>query len=232
LDEGDEQTKKFMNLIQKEIAAYTGNNSIDVRLRGKEDKSFTAWISLKEGKSGELKFYDSYPGEVLKNSNPKIGAFTLVSPEDKRVARVSRDSDGARLYQILNESCTIKFNWKVGDRDCSITLKISRRNDGKGNDNDYDVVCTDYSKDLNFDDLEKNKAVKIKIGYYENKNFDKYNDMTLAKLSSLASNLQRFEGEVVTINPSTDGEKSSLPSTVMENVSALKCSKCHEPALS
>ncbi len=31
---------------------------------------------------------------------------------------------------------------------------------------------------------------------------DKYNDMTLAKLVSLASNLQGIEREVITINPS------------------------------
>jgi len=200
LDVNDEETKKFVNSIQKGLAAYTGNDSVDVRLRGKEDKSFTAWVLSK----GELNFDNSFPGEVLKDSNPKIGAFTLVSPEDKRVARVSRGADGERLYQILNESCTIKFNWKVGDRDCSITFTISRRDDGKGNDNDYDVVCTGCSEGLNLDDLKKNKAVKIKIGYYENNKFDKYNGMTLAGLASLAQNLQGVEAsEVVTINPPT-----------------------------
>ncbi|APR99112.1 hypothetical protein [Wolbachia endosymbiont of Folsomia candida] len=200
LDIKDQKTQEFVNSIQKGLAEYTGNDSVDVRLRGKEDKSFTAWVSLKDGKEGELKFDNSFPGEALKNSNPKIGAFTLVSPEDKRLARVSQNDDGVRLYQILNGSSTIKFNWKVDDRDCSITFTISRRDDGKGNDNDYDVVCTDMGDNTSFDDLKKNEAVKIKIGYYENKNFDKYNDMTLTKLALLDRNLQGVEASEVLTN--------------------------------
>lgn len=193
LSDNDEETKKLLSVIRKGIAEYTGNDSVDVRLRGKEDKSFTAWVSLKEGR-GELKFDNSFPGKALKDSNLKIGAFTLVSPEDKRLVRVSQSDDDVRLYQILNESCIIKFNWKVGDRDCSIALNIS----GNGN-----IFCTDLSDNISPEDFEENKAVKIKIGYYENKKMDKYNDMTLAKLVSLASNLQGIEREVITINPST-----------------------------
>ena len=131
----------------------------------------------------------------------------MVSPEDKRLVRVSQNDDGVRLYQILNESLAIKFHWKVGDRDCSITLNIS----GDGN-----VFCTDLSGNTSLEDLEKNKAVKIKVGYYENKEMDKYNDMTLAKLASLASNLQGIEREVLTINPST-GVTSASAQNVSES---------------
>ncbi|MBR9983287.1 MAG: hypothetical protein MUP48_05110 [Wolbachia endosymbiont of Homalodisca vitripennis] len=206
LSDNDEETKKFLSVIRKGIAEYTGNDSVDVRLRGKEDKSFTAWVSLKEGR-GESKFDNSFPGKALKDSNPKIKAFTLVSPEDKRLVRVSQSDDGVRLYQILNDSCIIKFNWKVGDRDCSIALNIS----GNGN-----VFCTDLSDNISPEDFEENKAVKIKIGYYENKKMDKYNDMTLAKLVSLASNLQGIEREVITINPST-GVTSASAQNVSES---------------
>ncbi|WP_246209938.1 hypothetical protein [Wolbachia endosymbiont of Atemnus politus] len=134
MDTSDEETKRFVSLIQKRLAEYTGNDSVDVRLRGKEDKSFTAWVSLKDGK-GELKFDSSFPGKALKDSNPKIGAFTLVK-KIKSWCVFHVGDDGVRLYQILNESCAIKFHWKVGDRDCSITLNVS----GDGN-----VFCTDLS---------------------------------------------------------------------------------------
>lgn len=71
MSDNDEETKKFLSVIRKGIAEYTGNDSIDVRLRGKEDKSFTAWVSLKEGR-GELKFDNSFSGKALKDSNPKL----------------------------------------------------------------------------------------------------------------------------------------------------------------
>ncbi|WP_333023924.1 hypothetical protein, partial [Wolbachia endosymbiont of Pentidionis agamae] len=198
LDENDEETKKFLDSVSKEIAAYTGNNSIEVRLRGRKGRTtFTAWISFKEdGKNRELKFDNSFPGEGLKDIDPKIGAFTLVSPEDRRIIRISQDKDGKKLYQVLNDSCTIKFNWSVGDKNCSITLTVTRKNDQEHyNDNDYDVVIDGYSEGLSSEDLKKNESVKIKIGYYENKEFDKYNNMSLEEVVRVAKGSQLGSSE-------------------------------------
>ncbi|OCA06687.1 hypothetical protein [Wolbachia endosymbiont of Trichogramma pretiosum] len=75
----------------------------------------------------------------------------MVSLEDKRLVRISQSDDCIRLYQILNESCIIRFNCKVGDRDCSIALNISEN----GN-----VFCTDLSDNISPEDFKENKTVK------------------------------------------------------------------------
>ncbi|APR98493.1 hypothetical protein [Wolbachia endosymbiont of Folsomia candida] len=188
LAKNDPDAQKLIDSIQKEIKRYVSDDcSIEnARLRGRKDKSFTVWVSLKEDK-GELQTDKLFSSDVFKNSTPKITSVTFVSQEDIRLVRLSQNDKGVRLYEVINQSCRIKFDWKVGDKDFSITVDIS--SDGK-------VTYSSPSEGLNYADLEKNTAVKIRTGYSKDK------DMTLKELISKDPR-QQASGETLTINPET-----------------------------
>ncbi|MDD9335838.1 MAG: hypothetical protein PV345_00330 [Wolbachia sp.] len=71
----------------------------------------------------------------------------MASEEEIRGLRVSLDENKARLYEIINWSYNITFNWKVDEKDCSITVNVS--SDGK-------VNCSNPSVGLTYEDLKKN----------------------------------------------------------------------------
>lgn len=109
-NKNDTKTKKFIDSIQKEIAKYISNDSIaDVRLRAREDKSFAAWVSLKDN-TKELRIDKSFLSGLYEASNQRVTSAVLVSKEDLRLLRLSQDNNGVRLYEITNGSSTIKFD--------------------------------------------------------------------------------------------------------------------------
>lgn len=201
LDKNDEQTKKFIDCIRKEITHYAVDNSIeDVKLRGRKEKSFAAWVYLKEDKR-ELRIDGSFPGKICKLSNLKVTALVIASPEDKRLLRISQDDKGVRLYEVINGSFIITFNWKVGDKDCSITVNISVYNEKKDKSKTL-VTYSNVSKGLTVEDLEKNTDIKIRLGYIKDK------DLTLAELVALDKSQNVSSREEVEMNnkPSTNVE--------------------------
>lgn len=186
----DEETKKFIQEAQKVIEGCIENGVIDgsIEIKGRRANAFTVRVALKDDKGSFSadKFFDS---EFCKNSEPKITAVTLyTTPDQIRGIRISKEEGKPKLYEIINGSYTIKFNWKVGKKDCSITMSIN---------SDGTVVYSNLSKGLTFNDLEENTAVNITIGE------DLPKKWTLAELVSQATNLQKSVGEsedTVTVN--------------------------------
>lgn len=157
LDAHDKDAKEFIAYAQKEIEKCIENGEIDgsIELRGRKANAFTLRVPLKDDKGSFQagKFFDS---KFCKESRPGITAVTLyVTQEQIRGLRISQDDRGVRLYEIINGSYTIKFNWKVDNRYCSITVSV---------DDDGNVTYSDPSQGLKLDDLRKNTAVNIAIG--------------------------------------------------------------------
>ncbi|MDG7055694.1 MAG: hypothetical protein LJD31_04160 [Wolbachia endosymbiont of Menacanthus eurysternus] len=217
LDENDEQTKKFIDSIREEISHYAVDNSIEgVKLRGRKEKSFAAWVYLKEDKK-ELRIDKSFLGGVCTSSDPKVTAVTIVSQEDKRLLRISRDDKGIRLYEVINGSSIITFNWKVGNKDCSITVDISVYNE-KRNKPETSVICSNRSEGLTLQDLAKNTAVKIRLGYIKGK------DMTLAELVALDKSQDKSSSEETQVD--------NKPSTNVANTETTQVDKTKQPPIS
>ncbi|GFW57598.1 uncharacterized protein TNCV_2925171 [Trichonephila clavipes] len=128
--------------FQKEVSQYVVGNSIkDLNLRGRKSKASTAWVLLQD--NVEFRLNESF---------------------------LSGDEDKARLYEIVNGSYNITFNWKVDDKNCSITMNASINGT---------VACTKDSEGLIWEDLDKDKDAKIRIGGTKNRK------MTLMELVSL-----------------------------------------------
>jgi hypothetical protein len=103
-----------------------------------------------------LSINESFLSQFRNDGDIKVTAVTLLtSAEEERGLGISLDDNKARFYEIINGSYVITFNWKVGDKNCSITIDVS--SDGK-------VICSNSSEDLYVQDLEENKDVKIQIG--------------------------------------------------------------------
>lgn len=118
----------------------------------------------------------------------------MIPGEEKRGLRISIDEDKARLYEIVNGSYDITFNWKVDDKNCSITMNVSINGT---------VTCTKVSEGLILEDLDKNKDVKIRIGGTKNRK------MTLTELASLGRQ-QHKSHEVVKFVAKSPEAKSAL----------------------
>jgi hypothetical protein len=188
----DSDTKKFIEEAQKEIEQCITRGTIDgsVELRGRRANAFALRVPLKDDK-GNFSADKFFNGDFCKNSKPKITAVTLYTTKDQiRGLRTSENDSKVRLYEIINGSYTITFNWKAEDKNCSITVSV---------DSDGKVSYSNPSKDLTASDLEKNTAVNITIG-----EADKPKKLTLAELVDKDPQRQKISGEVVTINPSTN----------------------------
>ncbi|GFU12513.1 uncharacterized protein NPIL_661241 [Nephila pilipes] len=160
LDKSDNLTQEFIDIIEDEISEYlTSGNIEDVRLRGRKAKSFTAWVSLKDGE-GRWEIDESFMSKTCKVNDIKVTAMTLVSCDDVRGLRISVDEDGVRLYEIINGSFKITFHWSANDKSCHITANI---------DSDGTVSFSCASADLSREDIDGNRFVKLKIGNNRNK---------------------------------------------------------------
>lgn len=193
MDKSDLEAKNFIDLVQKEVSQYVVGNSIkDLNLRGRKSKAFTAWVLLQD--NVEFRVNESFLGGG-KYGNPEVTAVTLLIPgEEKRGLRISIDEDKARLYEIVNGSYDITFNWKVDDKNCSITMNVSINGT---------VACTKASEGLIWEDLDKNKDAKIRIGGTKNRK------MTLTELVSLGKQ-QHKSHEVVKFVANDPEVKSAL----------------------
>lgn len=208
LDKNDKETQLFIDEIQKEIIKHIPLSSVeDIKLRGRKDKSFTAWLLLHKD-SEPFKIDESFLENASCYANPKVTAVTLLnSPEEERGLRISLDKNKCRLYEVVNGSYKIQFDWKVGDEDCSIAMNISSNGT---------VTCDNLNKDLTFEDLEENKDVKIRIGGVKNK------EMTLAELVSLGELLCRSSSEEIKVLSQENSKIKSLVEKNPEVKSALK----------
>lgn len=210
LDAKDPDTKKFIEQAQKEIEQCISADGIidgSIELRGRRANAFALRVPLKgdKGSFSADKFFDS---KFCKESEPKITAVTLyTTPDQIRGLRISQDDKGVRLYEVINGSYTVTFNWEVEGKDCSIAMSISA--DGK-------VTYSNPSKSLDVADLEKNKNVNITIGE------DQPKKLTLKELFLLDPRVQkRASGEVIRIDTPPS---SSLESTGTTQTNAKKAS--------
>lgn len=155
---------------------------------------------LLKNNTGQLKVDETFLSQFRNKGDIQVTAVTLlISDEEIRGYRISVDEKGVRLHEIINQSYTIIFDRQVGDEDFSITVDVS--SDGK-------VTYSNPNKDLDIQDLEKNKDVKIQIGKGEK--------MTLAELVCLDPRMQKG------VSKETIKIKEEKPLTSLESTGSAK----------
>ncbi|GFR31664.1 hypothetical protein TNCT_480501 [Trichonephila clavata] len=82
LDQSDYFTKRFIDIVEEEIEDHLTDGSIEnIDLRGRKEKSFTAWISLLNGR-GTLEIDESFLRRSYYLTELKVTGLTLVSDND------------------------------------------------------------------------------------------------------------------------------------------------------
>lgn len=136
-----------------EFGKYIKNGTIDaVSIEKRKDQnSLYATIKLKDdNKNTDIRVSEFLNSEFCKENN--IAGFLLSSGDQKELIS-GYIHEGVRYYNLGTAAqYGIKFNWYVGERECSITL-------GANSDGSIRVIG-DRPTDK---DLEENKDVKIKV---------------------------------------------------------------------
>ncbi|MEC4734974.1 MAG: hypothetical protein O7161_03450 [Wolbachia endosymbiont of Halictus tumulorum] len=145
--------KELEEKAEEEFGKYIKNGTIDaVSIEKSTDQnSLYATIKLKDdNKNTEIRVSKFLNSEFCKENN--IAGF-LLSSGDQKEPISGYIHEGVRYYNLGTAAqYGIKFNWYVGERECSITLSAS--------DGSIKIV-SDKPDDK---DLEENKDVRIKVG--------------------------------------------------------------------
>ncbi|WP_353280958.1 hypothetical protein [Wolbachia endosymbiont (group B) of Cyclophora punctaria] len=144
--------KELEEKAKEEFGKYIKNGTIDaVSIEKRKDQnSLYATIKLKDdNKNTDIRVSEFLNSEFCKENN--IAGF-LLSSGDQKEPISGYIHEGVRYYNLGTAAqYGIKFNWYVGERECSITLSAS--------DGSIKIV----SNKPDDKDLEKNKDVKIKV---------------------------------------------------------------------
>ncbi|WP_341815407.1 MULTISPECIES: hypothetical protein [unclassified Wolbachia] len=144
--------KELEKKAKAEFGKYIKNGTIDaVSIEKRKDQnSLYATIKLKDdNKNTDIRVSEFLNSEFCKENN--IAGF-LLSSGDQKEPISGYIHEGVRYYNLGTAAqYGIKFNWYVGERECSITLSAS--------DGSIKIV----SNKPDDKDLEKNKDVKIKV---------------------------------------------------------------------
>ncbi|GFQ70440.1 uncharacterized protein TNCT_350951 [Trichonephila clavata] len=154
LDQSDYFTKRFIDIVEKEIEDFLTDGSIEnIDLRGRKEKSFTAWISLLNGR-GTLEIDESFLRKSYYLTELKVTGLTLVSDNDVKGLQISVDEEGVRLYKIINGTVSIAFNWKTIDKNCRIAATIA---------DDGEIIFNEMCGDVTCEDMEDNRFFRVSI---------------------------------------------------------------------
>ncbi|GFR11603.1 uncharacterized protein TNCT_467071 [Trichonephila clavata] len=124
-DKSDNPSKEFIDIVQREIKDYfTVGRIQNIDLRGRKEKSFTAWISVISGKA-TLEIDESFLTKTCKKNDLKVTSATLVSDDDIKGLQISVDEDGNRMYKLINGTAVMAFNWKANAKDCRVVVNIA-----------------------------------------------------------------------------------------------------------
>ncbi|GFY62954.1 uncharacterized protein TNIN_487491 [Trichonephila inaurata madagascariensis] len=125
LDKSDNTSKEFIDIVKREIKdCFTIGHIKDIDLRGRKQKSFTAWMSLRNGKA-TLEIDGSFLSKTCRKNDLKVTAATLVSEDDIKGLQISVDENGNRMYKLINGTAAMVFNWKTNAKDCRVVVNIS-----------------------------------------------------------------------------------------------------------
>lgn len=144
--------KELEEKAKAEFSKYIENGTIDaisIKKHSNPDLLYTIIKLKKDNKSTDIKISEFLNSEFCKENN--IDGF-LLSSGDQKEPTSGYTHEGVRYYNLGTAAqYGIKFNWYVGERECSITLSAS--------DGSIKIV----SNKPDDKDLEKNKDVKIKV---------------------------------------------------------------------
>ncbi|UIP93129.1 hypothetical protein JSQ73_002100 [Wolbachia endosymbiont of Anopheles demeilloni] len=145
--------KELEEKAKEELSKYIKNGTIDtVSIAKYSDQDlFYATIKLKDdNKNIDIKVSKFLNSKFCKENN--IAGFFISNGSQEKIIHGKLDEKGVRCYYLgTTDQYGMKFNWYVGERECSITLSAS--------DGSIKIV----SNKPDDKDLEKNKDVKIKI---------------------------------------------------------------------
>ena len=144
--------KELEEKAKEKFRKYIENGIVDaVSITKYEDQNlFYETIKLKDdNKNTDIRVSELLNSEFCKENN--IAGF-LLSSGDQKEPISGYIHEGVRYYNLGTAAqYGIKFNWYIGERECSITLSAS--------DGSIKIV----SNKPDDKDLEKNKDVKIKV---------------------------------------------------------------------
>ncbi|GFY39158.1 uncharacterized protein TNIN_17091 [Trichonephila inaurata madagascariensis] len=166
LDKSDNPSKEFIDIVKEEIKDYfTIGHIKDIDLRGRKQKSFTAWMSLRKGKA-TLEIDGSFLSKTRRKNDLKVTAATLVSDDDIKGLQISVDENGNRMYKLINGTVAMVFNWKTNAKDCRVVVNIAA--DGE--------IIFSQTADVSREEVADHSFVKVTISNTDKK------DMTLLNM--------------------------------------------------
>ncbi|MGL9718416.1 MAG: hypothetical protein ACR5K9_07145 [Wolbachia sp.] len=149
-----------------EFGKYIENGAIDSTSIAKtESGDLYATIELNDNGSTSVKISEFLNSKFCTENN--IAGFSILNSDKEKVISGHVDNKGVRYYDLSTMAqYGIKFNWYVGERECSITLSVN----GDGSIK----IVGNRPADA---DLKENEDLRIKVG-------DRYLSLVDAVVSS------------------------------------------------